>query len=67
MLVKILKRCGKMLIAHERLMLTRGFGLDGQAPPYLPVSGAPIDLLGPIALLGGMASLAIGLLRRKSR
>ena len=41
---------------------------DPNRPPtYLPVSGAPIDLLGPIALLGGMASLAIGLLRRKSR
>jgi hypothetical protein len=30
------------------------------------VSGAPIDLLGPIMLLGGVASLTIGLLRYKS-
>jgi uncharacterized repeat protein (TIGR01451 family) len=41
---------------------------DPNRPPvYLPVSGAPIDLLGPIALLGGLASLTIGLLRRKTR
>jgi uncharacterized repeat protein (TIGR01451 family) len=39
---------------------------DPNRPPiYLPVSGSPIDLLGPIALLGGLASLAIGLSRRK--
>jgi uncharacterized repeat protein (TIGR01451 family) len=39
---------------------------DPNRPPtYLPVSGAPIDPLGPIALIGGMASLAIGLLRRR--
>jgi uncharacterized repeat protein (TIGR01451 family) len=41
---------------------------DPNRPPtYLPVSGAPIDLLGPIALLGGTALLATGLLRRKIR
>jgi hypothetical protein len=34
-------------------------------PEYLPVSGAPIDLLGPIALLSGTALLVAGLLRRK--
>jgi len=39
---------------------------DPNRPPtYLPVSGAPIDPLGPIALLGGLASLTIGLLRRR--
>jgi len=39
---------------------------DPNRPPtYLPVSGAPIDLFGPLALLGGLASLAIGLLRRR--
>jgi uncharacterized repeat protein (TIGR01451 family) len=41
---------------------------DPNRPPvYLPVSGQPIDLLGPIVLLGGFASLAIGLARRKGR
>jgi uncharacterized repeat protein (TIGR01451 family) len=41
---------------------------DPNRPPvYLPVSGSPIDLLGPIALLGGFVSLAIGLARRKTR
>ena len=41
---------------------------DPNRPPtYLPVSGIPIDLLGLIAVLGGMASLAIGLLRRRIR
>jgi DNA-directed RNA polymerase sigma subunit (sigma70/sigma32) len=43
MLVKILKRCGNVLNAHERLMLTRRFGLDGQAPQVLD---ALITLLG---------------------
>jgi uncharacterized repeat protein (TIGR01451 family) len=39
---------------------------DPNRPPtYLPVSGAPIDPLGPIALLGGTAALMIGLLRRR--
>jgi Domain of unknown function DUF11 len=41
---------------------------DPNRPPvYLPVSGAPIDLFGPIAVIGGMISLVIGLLRRKIR
>jgi hypothetical protein len=41
---------------------------DPNRPPvYLPVSGSPINLLGPIALLGGLASLTIGLLRRRIR
>jgi hypothetical protein len=41
---------------------------DPNRPPtYLPVSGIPIDLLGSIVLLGGMASLVIGLLRRRIR
>ncbi len=41
---------------------------DPNRPPvYLPVSGAPIDLFGPIALLSGAALLTIGLLRRKMR
>jgi hypothetical protein len=41
---------------------------DPNRPPdYLPVSGAPIDLLGPIALIGGTALLGLGLLRRKIR
>jgi Domain of unknown function DUF11 len=41
---------------------------DPNRPPvYLPVSGNPIDLLGPIVLLGGFVSLAIGLSRRKVR
>ncbi len=41
---------------------------DPNRPPtYLPVSGAPIDPLGPIVLIGGLASLAFGLLRRKTR
>jgi hypothetical protein len=41
---------------------------DPNRPPtYLPVSGAPIDLLGPAVLIGGAASLAFGLLRRRTR
>ncbi len=41
---------------------------DPNRPPvYLPVSGAPFDPLGPIALIGGAVSLAIGLLRRRIR
>ncbi len=41
---------------------------DPNRPPtYLPVSGAPIDPFSPIALIGGMASLAIGLFRRRKR
>jgi uncharacterized repeat protein (TIGR01451 family) len=41
---------------------------DPNRPPtYLPVSGSPIDLLGPIVLLGGFASLAIGFARRRAR
>lgn len=41
---------------------------DPNRPPtYLPVSGAPIDLLGPIALIGGTASLVMGWLRRRTR
>jgi hypothetical protein len=41
---------------------------DPNRPPtYLPVSGNPIDLLGPLALLGGAASLVIGLWRRRVR
>jgi len=36
-------------------------------PIYLPVSGAPIDLLGPIALIAGTALLTVGLLRRRIR
>ena len=41
---------------------------DPNRPPaYLPVTGTPLDLLGPIALLGGAASLAIGWLRRRIR
>ena len=41
---------------------------DPNRPPvYLPVSGAPIDLLGPIALISGSVLLGIGLLRRKVR
>jgi uncharacterized repeat protein (TIGR01451 family) len=41
---------------------------DPNRPPtYLPVSGNPIDLLGPITLISGLASLTIGLLRRKGR
>ena len=41
---------------------------DPNRPPtYLPVTGVPIDLLGPIALLGGTASLFIGWLRRRIR
>jgi uncharacterized repeat protein (TIGR01451 family) len=41
---------------------------DPNRPPvYLPVSGNPIDLLGPIALLGGAVLGAIGLARCKSR
>jgi hypothetical protein len=41
---------------------------DPNRPPaYLPVTGVPTDLLGPIALLGGTASLLIGWLRRRNR
>jgi uncharacterized repeat protein (TIGR01451 family) len=41
---------------------------DPNRPPtYLPVSGAPIDLLAPIVLIAGTVSLAVGLLRRKVR
>ena len=41
---------------------------DPNRPPtYLPVSGAPIDPLGPIAVIGGTVSLVIGLLRRRIR
>ena len=41
---------------------------DPNRPPtYLPVSGAPRDLLGPIALMGGAASLVVGWLRRRIR
>jgi|GEM_PF-3200659 uncharacterized repeat protein (TIGR01451 family) len=41
---------------------------DPNRPPtYLPVSGAPIDLLGPLALISGLAFVGIGLLRRKVR
>jgi hypothetical protein len=41
---------------------------DPNRPPaYLPVTGIPIDLLGPIALLGGTASLFISWLRRRNR
>ena len=41
---------------------------DPNRPPnYLPVSGAPLDLLGPIALIGGAASLVVGWLRRRIR
>jgi uncharacterized repeat protein (TIGR01451 family) len=41
---------------------------DPNRPPvYLPVSGVPIELLGPIALVGGAASLVIGMLRRRMR
>jgi hypothetical protein len=36
-------------------------------PVYLPVSGAPIDLLGPIALLGGTALLGLAWSRRRIR
>jgi uncharacterized repeat protein (TIGR01451 family) len=40
---------------------------DPNRPPvYLPVSGAPIDPLGPIVLIGGLALLVIGLLRRRT-
>ena len=39
---------------------------DPNRPPtYLPVSGAPIDLFGLIALTGGAALLVAGWLRRK--
>lgn len=39
---------------------------DPNRPPtYLPVSGHPIDLLGPIVVLSGLAALTIGLARRK--
>ncbi len=41
---------------------------DPNRPPvYLPVTGAPSDLFGPIALVGGVALLAIGLLRRRTK
>jgi uncharacterized repeat protein (TIGR01451 family) len=41
---------------------------DPNRPPtYLPVSGAPIDLLASITLIAGTVSLAVGLLRRKVR
>ena len=41
---------------------------DPNRPPvYLPVSGAPIDLLGPIALIGGAVLVGIGVLRRRFR
>ena len=41
---------------------------DPNRPPvYLPVSGAPIDPLGPIALLGGATLIGFGLSRRKIR
>ncbi len=41
---------------------------DPNRPPvYLPVSGAPIDPLGPIAMIGGSVLLGLGLLRRKTR
>ena len=41
---------------------------DPNRPPvYLPVSGTPIDLLGPITLIGGAALLGLGLLRRRIR
>jgi hypothetical protein len=36
-------------------------------PEYLPVSGVPIDLLGPIALLSGTALIGLGWLRRRIR
>ena len=41
---------------------------DPNRPPtYLPVSGAPTDVLGPIALIGGAALAGIGVLRRRFR
>ena len=41
---------------------------DPNRPPtYLPISGAPLDLLGPIAVMSGAALLLIGLLRRRTR
>ena len=41
---------------------------DPNRPPvYLPVSGAPIDLLGPIALISGAALLAVAWFRRRIR
>jgi Domain of unknown function DUF11 len=41
---------------------------DPNRPPtYLPVSGLPIDLLGSIAVIGGLALLGLGMLRRKIR
>jgi uncharacterized repeat protein (TIGR01451 family) len=41
---------------------------DPYRPPVcLPVSGAPIDLFGPLAFIGGSVLVAIGLLRRKLR
>ena len=41
---------------------------DPNRPPiYLPISGAPIDLFGPIALIGGAALLAVGWFRRRIR
>lgn len=41
---------------------------DPNRPPtYLPVSGAPFDLLGPIAVIGGLAALVVGFSRRRIR
>jgi hypothetical protein len=41
---------------------------DPNRPPvYLPVSGAPLDLLGPLALMSGAALAVIGVLRRRFR
>jgi hypothetical protein len=41
---------------------------DPNRPPtYLPVSGAPIDPLGPIVLIGGGVLVGLGLLRRRIR
>ena len=41
---------------------------DPNRPPtYLPVSGAPIDPFGPIALIGGTFLAGVGLLRRRIR
>lgn len=36
-------------------------------PVYLPVSGAPIDLLAPLAILGGTALLGLAWSRRRTR
>ncbi len=41
---------------------------DPNRPPtYLPVSGAPLDLAGSIAVIGGTVLVGIGLLRRRFR